>query len=131
LTDLETLMTEETWNCRQEIAEALEAAGWKGDPGNELGVLRHPSGAVWAVLNNSGDCGVDCPNGAVIDLPSGTEDAVIIATALAASGQSNPAHVAELEERADWLSWLEAAGLDNWPGTDVARDLRNAAQAAG
>ncbi|MDX2922890.1 hypothetical protein [Streptomyces sp. NE06-03C] len=120
-------MTEETWNSRQEIAEALEAAGWKGDPGDELGVLRHSTGAVWAVLNDSGDCGVDCPNGAVIEFPSATPDAVVIATALAASGQSDPAHVTELEERATWLGFLEAAGVDNWSGVDVAHDLRNEA----
>ncbi|WP_284576683.1 hypothetical protein [Streptomyces sp. 2P-4] len=118
-------LTADTWNSRQEIAEALEAAGWVGDPGDELGVLRHPSGAVWAVLNDSGDCGVDCPNGSVIEFPSSTPDPVIIATALAASGQTDPARIVRLEERDAWLSCLESAGLDNWHGVDVARELRD------
>lgn len=33
------------------------------------------------------------------------------------------ARVAELEQRDAWLSALEAAGVDNWEGFDVARDV--------
>lgn len=33
------------------------------------------------------------------------------------------ARVAELEERDAWLSALEAAGVDNWEGFDVAREV--------
>lgn len=35
------------------------------------------------------------------------------------------ARIAELEERDSWLSALEAAGLDNWSGVDVAREIHN------
>ena len=35
------------------------------------------------------------------------------------------ARIAELEERDAWLSALEAAGVDNWEGFDVARDVLN------
>jgi hypothetical protein len=35
------------------------------------------------------------------------------------------ARVAELEERDAWLSALEAAGVDNWQGIDVAREMRS------
>jgi hypothetical protein len=31
--------------------------------------------------------------------------------------------VAKLEARVDWLECLEAAGVDNWAGIDVARDM--------
>ncbi|MGW5477623.1 hypothetical protein [Streptomyces sp. NPDC004008] len=33
------------------------------------------------------------------------------------------ARIAELEERTAWLDALEAAGLDNWQGVDVAREM--------
>lgn len=32
--------------------------------------------------------------------------------------------LAELRERDEWLSALEAAGVDNWQGIDVAREIR-------
>ncbi|MBP5883139.1 hypothetical protein QBA57_28770 [Streptomyces scabiei] len=35
------------------------------------------------------------------------------------------ARLVELEERDRWLSALEAAGVDNWPGIDVARDMHS------
>jgi BMFP domain-containing protein YqiC len=58
--------------------------------------------------------------------------------ALALPGVSGPAAIeagaedveklrqrlAELEERDAWLSALEAAGVDNWQGIDVAREMR-------
>lgn len=31
--------------------------------------------------------------------------------------------VERLEERDEWLSCLEAAGVDNWDGYDIARDI--------
>lgn len=81
-----------TWNPRLSIAEALEHAGWAGDEGNPLGILRHTSsGAVWALTNESGDCGIDTPGGGGIDLPADVPDTVVIAAALAASGQLAPA----------------------------------------
>ena len=33
----------------------------------------------------------------------------------------------ELLRRDDWLSWLEAAGVDNWEGMDEAISMRNEA----
>ena len=35
------------------------------------------------------------------------------------------ARIAKLEERDAWLSALEAAGVDNWQGMDVAREIHN------
>ena len=35
------------------------------------------------------------------------------------------ARIAELEARDAWLSALEAAGVDNWQGMDVAREIHN------
>lgn len=35
------------------------------------------------------------------------------------------ARIAELEQRDAWLSALETAGVDNWEGFDVARDVLN------
>lgn len=35
------------------------------------------------------------------------------------------ARIAELEKRDEWLSELEAAGVDNWQGMDVAREIHN------
>lgn len=50
-----------------------------------LSILRHPSGAVWAVVEKTGDSGLDCPNGAVIEFPSDTPTVVIVAACLAAA----------------------------------------------
>lgn len=36
--------------------------------------------------------------------------------------------IAELEKRDAWLSALEAAGVDNWQGIDVAREIRGGAE---
>jgi len=33
-------------------------------------------------------------------------------------------------EDADWLMWLEAAGVDNWVGFDEARNMRDEAKEA-
>ena len=77
------------WLGRLDVAEALEAAGWTGDADRPLSILRHPSGAVWAVTNESDDSGLDCPNGAVIGFPGDTPTVVIVAACLAAA-QSRP-----------------------------------------
>lgn len=115
-----------TWISRLDVTEALEAAGWIGDDSDPLGLLRHhSSGAVWGVMNDAGDCGVTTPNGTNATFPGGTPDVVVIAACLAAAGQLDPARVSTLEERSEWLSCLEAAGLDNWPGVDMARELRD------
>ena len=73
------------WYGRQDVLEALEAAGWTGDTDMPLSVVRHPSGAVWAVLNESDDSGLECPNGAVIEFPGSTPTVVIVAACLAAA----------------------------------------------
>lgn len=73
------------WLDRLDVVEALEAAGWTGDAEMPLSILRHPSGAVWALTNDSGDSGLDCPNGAVIAFPSDTPTVVIVAACLAAA----------------------------------------------
>jgi hypothetical protein len=31
----------------------------------------------------------------------------------------------QLCKESDWLSWLEAAGVDNWEGFDEARNMRD------
>ncbi|MFE0765421.1 hypothetical protein [Streptomyces smyrnaeus] len=87
-----------TWNSRLDVAEALECAGWTGDDDRPLEILRHPSGAVWAVTNDAGDCGVDTPGGGVADFPGDVADTVVIAAALAASGQLAPAVTAVGDE---------------------------------
>jgi hypothetical protein len=70
------------WLGRMDIVEALEAAGWRGDEDMPLSVLRHPSGAIWGVTD-SGDSGLDCPNGAVVSFPADTPSIVVIAACLA------------------------------------------------
>ncbi|MGW7505946.1 hypothetical protein ACWGIR_31100 [Streptomyces albidoflavus] len=72
------------WNSRLDVAEALEAAGWTGAPDRPLEILRHPNGAVWAVHNDHGDCGLDTPGGGGVTFPGDVPDTVIIAACLAA-----------------------------------------------
>ncbi|WDN55994.1 hypothetical protein [Streptomyces clavuligerus] len=79
------------WYGRQDVLEALEAAGWTAaDPEYPLSILRHPSGAVWAVTNECDDSSLDCPNGAVIAFPSDTPSVVITAACLAATHTPTP-----------------------------------------
>jgi hypothetical protein len=78
------------WHGRLDVLEALEAAGWTGDADMPLSILRHPSGAVWAVLNDSDESGLDCPNGAVIEFPRHTPTVVIVAACLAATATPAP-----------------------------------------
>jgi hypothetical protein len=88
MTDLHLIITPPgpgAWHGRLDVLEALEAAGWTGDPDMPLSILRHPSGAVWAVWNESDDSGLDCPNGTVIEFPGGTPTVVIVAACLAAA----------------------------------------------
>jgi len=73
------------WHGRLDVVEALEAAGWTGDEGMPLSIVRHPSGAVWAVTNESDDSGLDCPNGTVVEFPGTTPTVVIVAACLAAA----------------------------------------------
>ncbi|WP_327160503.1 hypothetical protein [Streptomyces zaomyceticus] len=77
--------TKGEWLGRLDVLEALEAAGWTGDDDMPLSIVRHPSGAVWAVSNEVGDSGLDCPNGAVIEFPSDAPTVVIVAACLAAA----------------------------------------------
>ncbi|MFF8910198.1 hypothetical protein [Streptomyces olivaceoviridis] len=72
------------WHGRLDVFEALEEAGWVADEEFPLSILRHPSGAVWSVTNESGDSGLMCPNGANPDFPSDTPSVVVIAACLAA-----------------------------------------------
>lgn len=71
------------WYGRLDVTEALEAAGWKSDETRT--VLRHPSGALWALTNESDDSGLGCPNGSVIEFPGSTPTVVIVAACLAAA----------------------------------------------
>lgn len=52
-----------------------------------------------------------------------------VAPAAVESGDTDVAklqeRIAELERRDAWLSALEAAGVDNWQGMDVAREMHN------
>jgi hypothetical protein len=73
------------WLGRLDVVEALEAAGWTGDAEVPLSILRHPSGAVWAVTNESDDSGLGCPNGTVIEFPGSTPTVVVVAACLAAA----------------------------------------------
>lgn len=73
------------WYGRLDVLEALEAAGWTADEDMPSSILRHPSGAVWAVTTESDDSGLDCPNGAVIEFPGSTPAVVILAACLAAT----------------------------------------------
>lgn len=73
------------WYGRLDVVEALETAGWTGDPDRPLSILRHPSGAVWGVLNESDDSGLDCPNGASVGFPGDIPTVVIVAACLAAT----------------------------------------------
>ncbi|MEV8335655.1 hypothetical protein [Streptomyces niveus] len=78
------------WHGRLDVLEALEAKGWTADPEYPLSILRHSSGAVWAVANESGDSGLTCPNGANPDFPSDTPSVVVIAACLAATHTTAP-----------------------------------------
>ncbi|MFD5910276.1 hypothetical protein ACFWHL_16315 [Streptomyces massasporeus] len=71
------------WYSRLDVTEALEAAGWVSDETRT--VLRHPSGALWALINESDDSGLDCPNGTVIEFPGSTPTVVVVAACLAAA----------------------------------------------
>lgn len=73
------------WHGRLDVLEALEAAGWTADEGMPLSIVRHSSGAVWAVTSESDDSGLDCPNGAVIEFPGDVPTVVIVAACLAAA----------------------------------------------
>jgi hypothetical protein len=88
MTDLHLIISRPApgeWLGRLDVVEALEAAGWTGADDMPLNVLRHPSGAAWAVHNESDDSGLDCPNGAVIEFPGDTPTVVIVAACLAAA----------------------------------------------
>lgn len=91
------------WNSRLDVVEALEAAGWTGDPEYPLTLLRHPLGAVFGIHNEAGDCGLDTAGGSPVEFPGNIPDAVVIAACLAASHQDPTTALAlELhEERQD------------------------------
>ncbi|CAL9369834.1 hypothetical protein [Streptomyces sp. enrichment culture] len=73
------------WHGRLDVLEALEAQGWTADEDMPLSILRHPSGAVWAVATECGDSGLDCPGGGTIAFPSDIPSVVVIAACLAAA----------------------------------------------
>lgn len=70
------------WWGRLDVTEALEAAGWEND---ETRTVLRKNGAVWALLNESDDSGLDCPNGTVIEFPGSTPTVVVVAACLAAA----------------------------------------------
>ncbi|GGZ72947.1 hypothetical protein ACFOOM_01205 [Streptomyces echinoruber] len=74
-----------TWDPRLDVVEALESAGWTGDPDNPLGLLRR-SGAVWGVTSDGGDSSLTEPGGETIAFPPGVPAAVVVAACLAATG---------------------------------------------
>jgi hypothetical protein len=76
------------WHGRLDVIEALEAAGWIADEDMPLSIVRHQSGAVYAVVNESDDSGLDCSNGAVVEFPGGTPTVVVVAACLAAAAAS-------------------------------------------
>lgn len=112
--------------ARTIVRTVLEAAGWEQiPPGRSSTMLKHASGIVWEAEVPSGGCFIDLLNGVSIPFARTAPDAVVLAACLAATGQLDPTQQrVDLEERADWLGWLEAAGVDNWPGIDVAREMR-------
>lgn len=73
------------WLGRMDVVEALEAAGWVGAEDMPLNILKHPSGAVWAVVGGTDDSGLHCPNGANVEFPADTPTVVIVAACLAAA----------------------------------------------
>ena len=77
------------WLGRLDVVEALEAGGWIGDDDRPLEILRK-DGAVYAVINDRGDSGLDCPNGSVVEFPSDTPAVVIVAACLAAAATPAP-----------------------------------------
>lgn len=77
--------SEETETDWLVITEALEAAGWVGDADYPLEILRK-GGAVWAVLNDTGESGLGGGNWN-IEFPTGTPPVIIVAACLAAAGQ--------------------------------------------
>lgn len=70
------------WYGRLDVTEALETAGWESD---ETRTVLRKNGAMWALVNESDDSGLDCPNGAVIEFPGDTPTVVIVAACLAAA----------------------------------------------
>jgi len=105
-----------TWNSRLDVVETLERAGWIGDEGFELSILRHRSGAVFAVYcSDGGECGIDGPGGVNCGEFSGeTPDAVVVAAALAASGQLVP----EVTVKCD----AEGHAMPHTPGCSQAEE---------
>ncbi|MFH9826759.1 hypothetical protein [Streptomyces bobili] len=60
-----------------------------------------------------------------LELPGVAAPAAVEASQGDGEAEKLRQRVAELEERDAWLSALEAAGLDNWQGVDVAREIHN------
>ena len=73
------------WKARHHVAQALEAAGWSGEPDDTLGMLRHPLGPVWAVASESGDCCLDVPERGTVTFLGDVPDPVVVAACLAAT----------------------------------------------
>lgn len=111
------------------ITTALETAGWTPDaphPGL-LPKLTHDSGITLRVMTDDGGCVLELLDGLSVTFLGNLPSPVVIAACLAAAGQLDPSRDrVRLEEESDWLGWLDAAGLDNWPGVDEAREMRAA-----
>ncbi|MCF3960320.1 hypothetical protein [Streptomyces fuscigenes] len=86
------------WTGRTSVVEALEAAGWNEVPGYRRTLLRHPSGAVFGIHSPLDGCGLDTPNGASVEFPGDTPDAVVIAACLAAADHPGASLAVELHD---------------------------------
>ena len=73
------------WFGRMDVTEALEAAGWESD---ETRTVLRRNGATWALLNESDDSGLECPNGAEIEFPGDAPTVVVVAACLAAAAET-------------------------------------------
>lgn len=69
---------------RLDVIEALEAAGWTGDPDYPLSLLRK-NGATYGVSGNSGDSSLTGPGGWTANFPTDMPTVVIVAACLAAA----------------------------------------------
>jgi hypothetical protein len=67
------------WFDRQDVTEALEAAGWTGEPG-----LLRKNGAVWALSNEANDSFLSV-GGWTVEFPGDTPTVVVVAACLAAA----------------------------------------------
>lgn len=69
---------------RDDVREALEAAGWRED---SRGHVVAPNGALWVETNDALDSGIDAPDKSwSVAFDSGVPAVVVVSTCLAAAG---------------------------------------------